>query len=221
MNHVADPAMFKAGIPLSAIRAGALAFSFVIHAALLVSYGGNMTAASTETITSVTRLSFLPPAPEPEVVPEKPREEIKEKPEPVESAQKSIEPEPVEEEPEPIPEQVNQVSAATTDDIPQISKGIIRWERERYLSDIVAHIERNKWYPKIARRLGVEGEIEVHFVLQSDGSVKDVFIKDGPEMLMTAARKTVERSTPLPTPPAKVDCPIECQFRMRFNLDGK
>jgi len=37
---------------------------------------------------------------------------------------------------------------------------------------------------------------------------------------MAAARKTVERSMPLPRPPKKVDCPIECEFRMRFSLSG-
>jgi len=207
---------------LSLIRTGAFALSFLAHGALFVSFGGILTASTTDTpSTSVTRLTFLQPAPIPEEIKEEPIEKLKEPPKQVEKAKKVVEEkQPEEKEPPVVEQQAQQLAAAPSDETPQIKKGIIRWERERYLSDVLAHIEHHKWYPKIARRMGLEGEVKVRFVLQADGSAKNLHIENGPEALMNAARRTVERSLPLPRPPKKVDCPIDCEFNMRFSLNG-
>lgn len=205
---------------LSLIRTGAVALSLLAHAALFITFGGAISASPADTTsTSVTRLSFLQPAPIPEEVKEQPKEEVEEPLKKVEKARQVVEKKPEKNEP-PKEQQVQQLAAASPDNVPQIKQGVIRWERDRYLSDVLAHIEHHKWYPKIARRMGIEGEVQVRFVLQADGSAHDLYIENGPETLMAAARKTVERSLPLPRPPAKVDCPIECEFRMRFSLSG-
>jgi len=205
----------------SLIRTGAIALSFLVHSALFVSFGGSLSASPSDmTSESITRLSFLQPAPMPEEVEQKPEELIEEPPKKVEKVKEVVQKEPEKKEPPKVEPQVQQVASAPADNVPQIKEGIIRWERERYLSDVLAHIEHNKWYPKIARRMGVEGEVMVRFVLHADGSAQGLQIENGPEALMAAARKTVERSMPLPRPPEKVDCPIECEFRMRFSLSG-
>ena len=205
----------------SLIRTGAITLSFLVHSALFVSFGGALSASPSDISSeSVTRLSFLQPAPIPEEVEEQPEELIEEPPEKIEKAKEVVQEEPEKREPPKVEPQVQQLAATPTESIPQIKEGIIRWERERYLSDVLAHIEHNKWYPKIARRMGVEGEVVVRFVLHADGSAQDLHIENGPETLMAAARKTVERSMlTMPRPPEKVDCPIECEFRMRFSLN--
>ena len=203
------------------IRTGAIALSFLAHAALFVSFGCALSASPSDMPSeSVTRLSFLQPAPIPEEVEEQPEEPIEESPKKIEKVKEIVQKQPEKREPPKVEQQVQQVASAPIDNIPQINEGIIRWEQERYLSDVMAHIEHNKWYPKIARRMGVEGEVKVRFVLNADGSAQDLHIENGPETLMAAARKTVERSMPLPRPPEKVDCPIECEFLMRFSLSG-
>jgi len=206
---------------VSMIRTGAITLSFLAHAVLFVSFGGALSASPSDmTSESVTRLSFLQPAPIPEEVEEQPEEPIEEPPKKIEKVKEVVQKQPEKREPPKVEQQVQQVASASMDNIPQINEGIIRWEQERYLSDVMAHIEHNKWYPKIARRMGVEGEVKVRFVLNADGSAQDLHIENGPETLMAAARKTVERSMPLPRPPEKVDCPIECEFLMRFSLSG-
>ena len=203
----------------SFIRTGAFAISFLVHGALFVSFGGALSASPSDMNSeSITRLSFLQPTPIPEEVEEKPEEPIEKSPKRVKKVKEAVQKEPEKREPPKVEPQVQQVASAPTDNIPQIKEGIIRWERERYLSDVLAHIEHHKWYPKIARRMGIEGEVKVRFVLHADGSAQDLHIENGPETLMAAARKTVERSMPMPLPPEKVDCPIECEFRMRFSL---
>ena len=206
---------------LSMTRTGAIVLSFLVHGALFVSFGGALSASPSDIPSeSVTRLSFLQPAPIPEEVEEQPEEPIEEPPKKTEKMKEVVQKEPEKREPPKVEQQAQQVVSASANNIPQIKEGIIRWERERYLSDVMAHIEHNKWYPKIARRMGMEGEVMVRFVLHADGSAQDLHIENGPETLMAAARKTVERSMPLPRPPKKVDCPIECEFRMRFSLSG-
>lgn len=210
---------------VSLIRTAALALSFLAHGFLFVSFGGALSASHADTTsTSVTRLSFLQPVPLPEAVQEQPEEVIEEPPKKIEKVEKVVEkiPEkkPEKRDPPNVEPQVQQVAASPADTAPQINKGIIRWKRERYLSDVLTHIEHHKWYPKIARRMGIEGAVNVRFMIHANGSAHDIFIENGPETLMAAARKAVERSLPLPHPPAKVDCPIECEFRMRFSLNS-
>ena len=220
---MSSSATLNAASHVSLIRTGAFALSFLAHGLLFVSFGGALFASHTDTTsTSVTRLSFLQPAPMPEEVQDQqPEQVIEEPPKEIEKVEEKMpEKKPEKREPPKVEPEVQQVAAAPADSTPQINEGIIRWKRERYLSDVLTHIEHHKWYPKIARRMGIEGAVNIRFVIHADGSAHDLIIESGPETLMAAARKTVERSLPLPQPPAKVDCPIECEFRMRFSLSG-
>jgi len=214
-----------------AVRYGAFGLSLLLHGALFASFGGAPSGVVQPPNPSITRLSFLPPAVEPvvtpEVVPEaKPEKKIeKTTPEPVkqvvkEKVRKKIA-EPVQ---EVVQQQVSepvavaQPMAVAAAAIPQIDEGLIKRETQRYLSEVMAHIEQHKWYPKAARRRGIEGEVHVSFKLLPDGSTHQLVVEDGPTMLVAAARKAVEKAMPMPTPPAMIDCPLECEFRMRFNL---
>jgi protein TonB len=212
------------------IRAGAITASILIHGFLFVGYGGSVSAPSPEQLnTSVTRLSFLTPAPIPDAVPDQPQK----KPEPKKAVAKKekvikpieavrevaeVEPEPVESVPETQPMQM--AASAHSEAAQQINEGVVQRETERYLSNVMAHIEQHKWYPKAARRRGIEGEVNVRFTLLPDGSAKGVMVENGPTILIAAARKAVEKATPMPKPPENIHCPLECEFRMRFSLNA-
>ena len=212
------------------IRAGAITASILIHALLFVGYGGSISALSSELMnTSVTRLSFLAPAPVPDAVPDQPQNKPEPK-KPVAKKEKVIKPveavreiakaesEQVESKPET--QSMQQAASAPSESAPQINEGVIQRETEQYLSNVMAHIEQHKWYPKAARRRGIEGEVSVRFTLLPDGSAKALIVENGHEMLVAAARKAVEKAIPMPKPPAKIHCPLECEFRMRFSLNA-
>ncbi|WP_157819217.1 energy transducer TonB [Mariprofundus aestuarium] len=214
-----------------AVRYGAIGLSLLLHGALFASFGGAPAGVVQPLNPSITRLSFLTPAVEsvvtPEVVPEtKPEKKIvKATPEPVKQVvKKKVRKKVAEPVQEVVQQQVSEpvavaqpmaVAAVAT---PQIDEGLIKRETQRYLSEVMAHIEQHKWYPKAARRRGIEGEVHISFKLLPDGSTHQLVVEDGPTMLVAAARKAVEKSMPMPTPPAMIDCPLECEFRMRFNL---
>ncbi len=101
---------------------------------------------------------------------------------------------------------------------PAIDEGLLERERQRYLADLMAHIEQHKWYPKSARRRRIEGMVHVDFTLFADGSASDISVKNASPILLAAARDAVAKAVPMPPPPAMIDCPMKCEFRMSFNL---
>lgn len=89
---------------------------------------------------------------------------------------------------------------------------------QRYLIELLAHIEKHKFYPPLARRRGVEGNIRVSFRVLPDGSMQTLEVEHGHGLLQRAVAETMERSLPLPKPPPEIDSPLEVQFDMKFEL---
>ena len=223
-----------------AIRTAALAVSIGLHAIWLINGGGAPTVAQPlqQPSQTVTRLVFAAPKPVPEQpapipepksepipelepVVEKPvKKEIKvakKKPAP-KPVEKKAEPEPVE---EPVVEPPVQAVASAPEPMqpPAVDEGLLEEIKQRYLAELMAHIEAHKWYPKAARRRGIQGEVQVSFILLPDGSIKDIEVKNGPEVLVAAAGSAVNKALPMPRPPSQVHCPLHCEFSMRFALN--
>lgn len=143
------------------------------------------------------------------------------KPKPKKRVEKEVVPEPPEEpaETESPAEPVQMAAAAEEAAAPAVDPGLLEDIRQRYLAELMAHIEEHKWYPKSARRRGIQGEVKVSFLLLPDGSIRDVEVRHGPKVLTVAAAKAVARAEPMPAPPAEVHCPLRCEFSMRYALN--
>lgn len=72
-----------------------------------------------------------------------------------------------------------------------------------YLAAVVSRIQRNKYYPRKARRRGEEGQVVVSFVIRKDGALEGiaVSVSSGHRRLDEAALKTLRRASPLPPIP--------------------
>ena len=70
---------------------------------------------------------------------------------------------------------------------------------QHYLAALAARINRGKFYPRLARRLGEEGRAVVGFVIQRDGTLTDLRIVEssGHRRLDEAALETVRRVAPV------------------------
>ncbi len=68
------------------------------------------------------------------------------------------------------------------------------------LAEIWKRINRNKYYPSMARRQGLEGKPKVTFVIDGDGSIARVHLAQscGSSVLDNAAIETIRRAAPLP-----------------------
>lgn len=77
-------------------------------------------------------------------------------------------------------------------------------------------IQKQIVYPRIARRRGIQGKTVISFVIQADGSVKDLKIVEssGYDILDRNAIKTVKRAAPFPKPPVSAELVIPMTFRL-------
>ena len=91
-------------------------------------------------------------------------------------------------------------------------------EKQCYLMTLLAHIESHKYYPRPARRKGIEGYVNVSFLLFPSGELSAVKVAGGPALLHRAARKAVQSALPLPKPPSLFSEPLPVKYRMAFIL---
>ena len=103
---------------------------------------------------------------------------------------------------------------------PALTEVVLENERETYLLQLLAHIDNHKFYPRSARRSGIEGEIQVVFYLLRDGSISDLQIKGGNKILRNAAKQAVQQSLALPPPPESMRLQEQIRFGMVYRLDG-
>ena len=168
-----------------------------------------------------------PPVPEPPPPPPPrkavPRPEVRQEPPP--EPEPVIKPVPVNNEvpdtTEPVEEQT--VASAYTEaavDKPALDLPALENERESYLLRMLAHIDSHKFYPRKARRRGMEGEVRIVFYLHRDGSISDLQVSGGSKVLRKAARQAVQQALSLPSPPASMHLQEQIRFGMVYRLDG-
>ncbi len=87
-----------------------------------------------------------------------------------------------------------------------------------YYSLLQAHIESRKYYPRRARKLGIEGDVEVSFVLLQNGEASNITSTGGHRLLNQAAIKSITQAMPLPAPPAALKLPLAVTFNMQYDL---
>jgi TonB family protein len=68
------------------------------------------------------------------------------------------------------------------------------------IAEIMRRIEKAKLYPRMARKMGTEGQATVRFRIKTDGKVEGVELMEssGSEILDQASLETVQRAAPLP-----------------------
>jgi periplasmic protein TonB len=76
----------------------------------------------------------------------------------------------------------------------------------RFQQALLRHIARFQHYPALARAKGLEGTVQILFLLRRDGSIADAWIEttSGQIVLDEEAIATVRRSEPLPAIPAEL-----------------
>lgn len=92
--------------------------------------------------------------------------------------------------------------------------------KERYLKShflyIKEEIQKNLFYPRLARRRGWEGKVVLSFMVCKDGSVRKIKIVEssGYKLLDKSAVETVNRAAPFPKPPIMAEIIIPISFEI-------
>ena len=110
------------------------------------------------------------------------------------------------------------VARNAEDDIRRDKGELNKQIRQSYLDYVLNHIEGHKFYPHAARLRSIEGSIQVSFILQDDGSISELSVTGKSILLRRAAKKSVNRALPLPVCPKEVDCPIQVNYAMQFQI---
>jgi protein TonB len=90
--------------------------------------------------------------------------------------------------------------------------------RERYLAAVLAHIESHKFYPLPARRRGLQGQVDVRFILDARGTISDLDVTGSNSLFVEAARTAVRSAIPLPAAPSMDGFPLAVRYQMIFKL---
>lgn len=101
------------------------------------------------------------------------------------------------------------------------SVGLDKESMLRYQDMIKRRIQEKRRYPVWAKKQGLEGAVEVSFIVLSQGSIKQVNImrSSGMKVFDEEAVSTIKRAVPFPSIPSTVVNQIQMQIRIVFNLD--
>jgi TonB family protein len=98
------------------------------------------------------------------------------------------------------------------------ARAVTELQKAEYFSLLQAQIEGHKYYPRAARKLGIEGRVEVSFQLVKNAEVNEVVSSGAHRMLNHAAARAVRDALPFPPPPDGLQLPVKVQFSMFYQL---
>ena len=203
------------------LRFAFILFSAIAHGAVLWFFASALLKPGVEQPKpAATRVSLnfqrpTPPAPEPQ-----PQPKPKPKPKPLPKPKPIPKPEPEPPKPEPLPEppppqeMPKQQQAEEARMAADAARGV-----QNYLALVMQQVERHKNYPRVARRRGLEGSVQIRFQIAADGTVRALNLEGGHSLLQSAARRAVEKAIPFPPPPPGAAKPCPVAFAMLFELE--
>ena len=96
--------------------------------------------------------------------------------------------------------------------------GSIKTDENLYLKKIITEIEKNKYYPTLARRRKMQDIVHVSFQLHNNGVVNALNIRGRYKTLRVAARSAVLNASLRLKPPPEINLPFEVNYSMAFSL---
>ena len=184
-----------------------------------------VTPPSEEPVVEEEPLEEEPPVIEPEIIeeplPEK-EPEIKEEviPEPI--VQK-ITPKPVVKEVKKKPK-VKKKTKKKTVKKKRVKKSVYsrkskssKAEKNQFLANIRAKINKHKSYPRIAKKRRMQGSVKVKFTILASGKVGNISVR-GPKVFHSSARNAVKSAFPVNAKNAPLSLPANVNLTLRYKI---
>ncbi|MCO4846185.1 MAG: energy transducer TonB [Sulfurovum sp.] len=90
-------------------------------------------------------------------------------------------------------------------------------EKNQFLANIRAKINKHKSYPRIAKKRGMQGSIKVKFTILSSGKVGNISVS-GPKVFHNSARNAVKSAFPVNAKNAPISLPKSINITLRYQL---
>lgn len=90
-------------------------------------------------------------------------------------------------------------------------------EKNRFLANIRAKIDKYKSYPRIAKKRRMQGSVKVKFTILRSGKVGNISVK-GPKIFHTSARKAVKSAFPVNAKKSPISLPKNINLTLRYQI---
>ena len=90
-------------------------------------------------------------------------------------------------------------------------------KKANFINLIRNNINKNKSYPRIAKRRGMQGSVTVSFTLLANGKIVNLVVR-GKKVFRSSARRAVEKSFPMNVKNAPLVLPKKIKFTLRYQI---
>lgn len=90
-------------------------------------------------------------------------------------------------------------------------------EKNKFLANIRVKINKNKSYPRIAKKRRMQGSVKVKFTILSSGNVGNISVS-GPKVFHGSAREAVKKAFPISTKNAPIALPTSINITLRYQI---
>ena len=90
-------------------------------------------------------------------------------------------------------------------------------EKNRFLANIRAKIDKHKSYPRIAKKRRMQGSVKVKFTILRSGKVGNISIR-GPKVFHSSARKAVKSAFPVNAKKSPISLPKNVNLTLRYQI---
>jgi len=90
-------------------------------------------------------------------------------------------------------------------------------EKNQFLANIRAKINKHKSYPRIAKKRRMQGSVKVKFTILGTGKVGNISVH-GPKVFHSSARKAVKSAFPVNAKKAPVSLPCSVNLTLRYQI---
>lgn len=87
-----------------------------------------------------------------------------------------------------------------------------------FIQQLREQIDKNKSYPMTARRRGIEGYVEMRFVLHANGTVDNISFIDGRTIFQNSAHQAIAKSFPVNVEKELFSFPKEFKIKLLYTL---
>ena len=90
-------------------------------------------------------------------------------------------------------------------------------KKNAFLSQIRTRINKNKTYPRIAQRRGMQGTVKVRFTILANGQVNNISVR-GPKVFQRSAKNAIKKAFPISTKNAPFSLPTTVNLTLRYQI---
>ena len=90
-------------------------------------------------------------------------------------------------------------------------------QKNKFLADIRAKINKHKSYPRIAKKRRMQGTVDVKFTILSNGKVGNISV-NGPKVFHQSARNAVKSAFPIDVKNAPITLPKSINIKLRYQI---